>query len=167
MGQYLASPALNEGAIVPYRLENTLSPKGTVTRGICAIRDGYLQSVDEQKSIEKQGDVIFNTGADGRRKELAADTPASMNFWGFPPSVFPELHRYFAEFLKTSGGELKSECYIPLFADYLVQKNLLKIRDLHADSEWFGVTYQEDRPAAQKRMASLTASGVYPPTLWG
>jgi hypothetical protein len=89
-----------------------------------------------------------------------------MNFWGFPPTIFPDLRRYFGEFLKNEGKELKSECYIPLFADNLIKNNLLKIKTLSAESEWFGVTYQEDRPAAQKRMAELTEAGVYPPVLW-
>jgi hypothetical protein len=166
MGKYLTFPGLNEGAIIPYKLENTLSLKGTVTRGICDIRDGYLQSVDEQKAIEKHRMIIFNTTPDGKLFELTAETPVSMNFWGFPLAIFPDLRRYFDDFIQNFGNELKNECYIPLFADWLIQNNLLKIKALHADSEWFGVTYQEDHPAAQKRIIELTETGVYPASLW-
>jgi dTDP-glucose pyrophosphorylase len=165
MGAYLSAPDLKEGGIVPYRLEKTLSPKGTVTRGVCIVRDSYLVSVEELKSIEKQGNVIFNT-EEGKRRELAADTPVSMNFWGFPPDCLSPIKIFFEEFCKTSGKEPKSECYIPLAADWLIRNGHLKVKTLDADSEWFGVTYQEDRVEAQRRMAELTLTGVYPAQLW-
>jgi dTDP-glucose pyrophosphorylase len=166
MGKYLSQENLDEGAIVPYHLEKTLSPRGTVTRGVCVIEGGLLQTVDELKAIEKQGGLIFNTGTGGERRELAPDTPVSMNCWGFPPRILGDLRRYFDEFLKSSGGEPKSECYIPLAADWLIKNGLLKIRALDANSEWFGVTYKEDKEAAQKRMAELTRAGLYPSPLW-
>ncbi|MDR2745922.1 MAG: hypothetical protein LBB77_00620 [Treponema sp.] len=165
MGKYLAQENLDEGAIVPYGLEKTLSPRGTVARGVCVIGGGLLQTVDELKAIEKQGGRIFNTEA-GEKRELAPDTPVSMNFWGFPPRILKDLGRYFDDFLKTSGREPKSECYIPLAADWFIKNGLLKIRSLNAHSEWFGVTYKEDKEAAQKRMAELTTAGIYPSPLW-
>ncbi|GHV54854.1 nucleotidyltransferase [Spirochaetia bacterium] len=166
MGAFLKNDGAAEGAIVPYQLEKTLSPQGTVTRGVCKIKDDYLVSVDELKSIEKKDAVIYNTNSDGSRELLEPDTPVSMNFWGFPPAVFPDLERYFGDFLKTSGSEPKSECYLPLAADWLVKNRLLPIRVLKADSPWFGVTYKEDREAAVKRVSELTAGGMYPPSLW-
>jgi dTDP-glucose pyrophosphorylase len=167
MGAYLGAENLAEGAIVPYGLEKTLSPRGTVSRGVCTIEGGLLRTVEELKSIERQGGRIVNTGADGEKRELAPDTPVSMNFWGFPPRIIPELRRYFDEFLKSSGKDPKGECYIPLAADWFIKNNILKVRALKADSEWFGVTYQEDREAAQRRTAELTKTGVYPSPLWG
>jgi hypothetical protein len=89
-----------------------------------------------------------------------------MNFWGFPPSVFPDLHRYFDEFLKTQAGLPKAECYLPSAADWLIKNKLLKIRSLDADAPWFGVTYKEDREAAVKRVGDFTDAGVYPQALW-
>jgi dTDP-glucose pyrophosphorylase len=166
MGSYLADPANTGGAIVPYRLEMTLSPQGTVTRGVCEITGGFLSSVNELKAIEKKDGRIFNTGPDGTRQDLAADTPVSMNFWGFPVDIFPKLQSYFDEFLKTANADPKSECYLPLAADWFIKKGFLKIRSLDADSEWFGVTYREDREAAAKRIAELVAQGVYPASLW-
>jgi dTDP-glucose pyrophosphorylase len=165
IGKFLAAP-VTDGAIVPYDLEKTLSPQGTVTRGVCEIKDGYLTSVDELKAIEKQGGEIFNTGEDGVKRTLLSDTPVSMNFWGFPETIFPHLQRYFDDFLKTAGNQLKSECYLPLAADWFIKNGLLKIRVLRSDSAWFGVTYQEDRAAAVNRIADLVARGVYPPELW-
>jgi hypothetical protein len=107
-----------------------------------------------------------NTGDDGGKRVLLPDTPVSMNFWGFPPSVFPPLGEYFSSFIEARGRELKSECYIPLAADMLIQRGFLRIRALQADSEWFGVTYSEDRSSAVNRIAELTAAGVYPRRLW-
>ncbi|GHU83362.1 nucleotidyltransferase [Spirochaetia bacterium] len=167
IGKYLSSPGLAEGAIVPYRLEKTLSPQGTVTRGVCEVKGGYLASVDELTAIAREGDgVIYNTGADGVKRELAPETPVSMNFWGFPPAIFPDLERYFEDFLKNSGTQPKSECYLPMAADWFIKNKSLKIRVLEADSPWFGVTYKEDREAAVKRIGELTAQGVYPARLW-
>jgi dTDP-glucose pyrophosphorylase len=167
MGSYLGAENLEDGAIVPYGLEKTLSPRGTVSRGVCVIENGLLRTVEELKFIERQGETIVNAGADGERRKLAPDTPVSMNFWGFPPRILPELRRYFDEFLKCSGRDPKGECYIPLAVDWFIKGGLLKVRSLDADSEWFGVTYQEDREAAQGRMAELTKAGVYPSPLWG
>ncbi len=76
-----------DSAIVPYRLEKTLSPQGTVSRGVCSVKDGYLTGVDELTAIEKKDGRIFNTAADGETRELAPETPVSMNFWGFPPDA--------------------------------------------------------------------------------
>jgi NDP-sugar pyrophosphorylase family protein len=166
MGKYLADPAGTEGAIVPYNLEKTLSPQGTVTRGVCEVRNGYLASVDELKAIEKKDGRIFNTGEDGVKRDLAPDTPVSMNFWGFPVSIFPKLQTYFEDFLKTSGTQPKTECYLPLAADWFIKNKYLGIKVLKADSEWFGVTYKEDREAAVKRISQLVSEGVYPASLW-
>ncbi|MDR2480645.1 MAG: NTP transferase domain-containing protein [Treponema sp.] len=170
IGQHLSGPGADNPVIVPYQLEKTLSPRGTVARGVCEIKDDYLVSVDELTAIEKKDGRIFNTNSDGSIRELAADTPVSMNFWGFPPSILPEFKLYFDDFLKTFAadipGSLKSECFIPKAADKFIKQNIIKIRVLRANSGWFGVTYKEDREAAIKKLEYLTAAGVYPPSLW-
>jgi hypothetical protein len=166
IGAYLSSPEVKDAAIVPYKLEPTLSPQGTVARGVCEIEGDYLKSVDELLAIAKKDGVIFNTAPDGSIRKLASDTPVSMNFWGFSPSIITHLQKYFDDFLITSAGELKSECYLPRAADWFIQNKLAKIRVLRAGSEWFGVTYKEDREAAVKRLGELTAQGVYPEALW-
>jgi dTDP-glucose pyrophosphorylase len=166
MGKYLRDSANTDGAIVPFSLEKTLSPQGTVTRGVCEVAGGYLASVNELKAIEKKDGRIFNTGPDGERQYLAPDTPVSMNFWGFPAGIFPKLQDYFDGFLKTANSDPKSECYLPLAADWFIKNGSLKIRLLEADSEWFGVTYREDREIAAKRIAELISQGVYPASLW-
>jgi choline kinase len=170
IGKHLCGPGANEPAIVPYRLDKTLSPQGTVARGVCEIKDGYLVSVEELTAIERKDGRIINTGADGAVRELADDSPVSMNFWGFPPSILPLFKKYFDEFIYEFGadipGQIKSECYIPRAADQFIRQNIIKIKALRSDSQWFGVTYREDREIAVNELARLTAAGVYPESLW-
>jgi NDP-sugar pyrophosphorylase family protein len=166
MGRYL-SGAVTEASIVPYKLEKTLSPMGTVTRGVCTVKNGYLSSVDELLLIKREDDGrIYNTFPDGTKRELAPDTPVSMNFWGFSPSVIPAFHAYFNDFLQARGGELKSECYLPLAADSFIKTGKTAFKVLGADADWFGVTYKEDKETAIQRIEALTAQGIYPKGLW-
>jgi NDP-sugar pyrophosphorylase family protein len=167
MGKFLAESGNKEGAIVPYLLEPTLSKTGTVARGVCKISGGYIESIDELTAIEKRGGVIFNTASDGARQVLYSDTPVSMNFLAYPDSILPRFKQYFDEFIAASGAELKSECYLPKASDWFIRNGYLKMRVLNADSEWFGVTYKEDKDTAIKRLTELTGQGVYPDSLWG
>jgi len=171
IGKHFHSPAADEPVIVPYRLDKTLSAQGTVARGVCTITGDYLVSVEEMTAIEEKDGRIINTKAGGSICELAADSPVSMNFWGFPQSVLPEFKKYFDNFINTFAadvpGHIKSECYIPHAADQFIKNKIIKIKALWANSDWFGVTYREDREAAVQKLAELTAAGVYPPSLWG
>jgi hypothetical protein len=170
MAEHLRARDPAESAIVPYQLEKTLSPRGTVTRGVCTIKDGYLVSVDELSAIEKKDGHLFNTNADGSIRILADDTPVSMNFWGFPESIIPEFRKYFDIFLKSFGedipGRIKDECYLPSAADFFLKRDIIKLKALRANSDWFGVTYQEDRELAIGKITELTAAGIYPASLW-
>jgi len=171
LGAHLSGAAASEPAIVPYRLDKTLSSQGTVARGVCEISAGYLTSIDELFAIERKGAKVINTNPDGSARELADDTPVSMNFWGFPASVLPEFRKYFDDFLKTFAADMpaqiKSECFIPKAADWVIQQGIARIKALEANSDWFGVTYREDRETAIQKLADLTAAGVYPESLWG
>jgi hypothetical protein len=170
MGKYLGGPDSAVPAIVPYRLEKTLSPQGTVARGVCKVEGGSLAGVEELTAIEKKDGRIFNTAPDGSIRELAADTPVSMNFWGFPPNLLPEFKKYFDDFIKSFAadvkGQIKSECFIPKAVDYFIKQGIIKVNVLSANSSWFGVTYKEDREAAIKKLEELTSSGIYPDSLW-
>ena len=166
MGKFLGSGDIKDAAIVPYKLEPTLSPQGTVARGVCEIENGYLKTVDELTAIEKKDNKIFNTAADGSIRYLEAETPVSMNFWGFPAQIIPHLKKYFDDFLAVSGKELKSECYIPKAADWLIKNDIIKIKSLDVDSRWFGITYKEDLKEAIRYIEELTEKGVYQKKLW-
>jgi len=176
LGKYLrgsgggAGEPAGEPAIVPYRLDKTLSPQGTVARGLCEIKDDYLVTVEELTAIAEKDGTVFNTNPDGSIRRLAPDSPVSMNFWGFPPTILPEFKKYFDEFLSAFSADIpaqiKSECFIPKAADHFIKKGIAKIKVLKADSDWFGVTYKEDRESAVKKLAELTKAGVYPESLW-
>ena len=166
MGEFLSRADLKDGAIVPYKLEPTLSQMGTVARGCCKISGDYLVSIEELIAIQKKDGVIFNTEADGSRRELTPDTPVSMNFLGYPDSILPKFRQFFDDFIASYNGELKSECYLPKASDWFIKNNYLKMAAVRADAEWFGITYKEDKEAAIKRLAELSDQGVYPEPLW-
>jgi hypothetical protein len=151
-------------------MDKTLSAQGTVARGVCEIKDDFLASIEELTAIEQKNGRIINTNPDGSIRELAADCPVSMNFWGFPQTILPEFKKYFDEFLSAFAadipGRIKSECYIPRAADEFIKQNIVKIKALRADSDWFGVTYKEDRETAVRKLAHLTETGVYPERLF-
>ena len=167
LGSYLVNPTITQGYIVPYRLEKTLSDQGTVTRGICEIKNGALASVDEVTGIAREETGIFAPAGEGEEKtEFPPDTPVSMNFWGFPRSILPSLRKYFFEFLQDKDNLEKAECYLPKAVDWCIKSGLLPVRSLKADADWFGVTYKEDRESAANHIAALTAAGTYPSPLW-
>jgi len=170
MGRHLCNENGNAASIVPYRLDKTLSSQGTVARGVCEVKDGFLVSVDELTAIGEKDGKIFNTAPDGSIRHLLPETPVSMNFWGFPPDVLPELKKYFDDFLKTFAadpkGQIKNECFIPKAVDYFIKKGVVKVKVLPADSHWFGVTYKEDREAAIIKIEEMAAASIYPSPLW-
>ncbi|HUJ70720.1 MAG TPA: sugar phosphate nucleotidyltransferase [Verrucomicrobiae bacterium] len=149
-------------AMVGYTLRNTLSEHGSVSRGVCVCDpDGYLQAVTELTKIEKHG-----RGAQAEGRVLSGDEPVSMNFWGFTPALFPQLRERFEEFLRRSGHELKSECYIPTTVNELVAAGTARVKVLRTPASWFGVTYQEDKPRVTAGIRQLIARGDYPEKLW-
>ncbi|MCL2196554.1 MAG: hypothetical protein FWB77_02950 [Treponema sp.] len=170
MGKHLIGEEANMSSIIPYKLDKTLSPQGTVARGVCEVNAGFLAGVDELTAIEKKDGKIFNTAADGSVRGLSADTPVSMNFWGFSTEILPEFKKYFNDYLKTfaadPAGQIKSECFIPKAVDHFIKQGITKVKVLSANSDWFGVTYKEDREAAVKKLNEMEAAGVYPSPLW-
>ncbi|MGA2853990.1 MAG: sugar phosphate nucleotidyltransferase [Verrucomicrobiota bacterium] len=153
-------------AMVGFILRNTLSEFGSVARGVSRV-DGNncLTSIVEMLKIEPDGGGAKNTGADGKITRLTGDEAVSMNFWGFTPAVFEQLRTQFTAFLKKSGQEEKSECYIPATVGELVTTGQAKVKVLRTNDSWFGVTYREDRPRVVESVSKLIARGVYPQEL--
>jgi len=171
MHHYLAHLPIDQyryGTVV-YPLKHTLSPHGTVNRGICQInaRD-QLISVTECKNIQRHDDGTIRGTVDGKHTvEIEEHTYTSMNFWGLSPSIFPPLREYLVDFLRHRGSDPKAEIYIP---DVIMR--LIRERDAVVDvlrspqAEWFGVTYREDKPHVLQRIRALIANGTYPEKLW-
>jgi NDP-sugar pyrophosphorylase family protein len=153
-------------AMVGFILRNTLSEFGGVARGVSRV-DGnnYLTSIVEMLKIEPDGSGAKNTGADGHITKLTGDEAVSMNFWGFTPAVFEQLRTQFAAFLKKSGREEKSECYIPATVGELVAAGRAGVKVLRTNDSWFGVTYREDRPRVVDSIRRLIERGNYPEKL--
>ena len=153
-------------AMVGFVLRNTLSDHGTVARGVSHV-DGnnYLTSIIEMLKIEPDGGGAKNTGADGKIIKFSGDEAVSMNFWGFTPAVFGQLRTQFTAFLKKSGQEEKSECYIPATVGELVASGQARVKVLRTSDSWFGVTYREDRPRAVDSIRRLIQRGNYPEKL--
>ncbi len=150
------SPGSREFAMVGYRLENTLSAHGGVSRGICKADNGYLVSVVETKNIRQTESGIIGE-VDGKPIELTPDTIVSMNFWGFSPDVFPILTGRFREFLTEKGDQPAAEFFVTDALDSPVSSGEVRIKMLTTREKWFGVTYTEDREAVRDGLRSYLA----------
>ena len=165
----LALAPTGEGTMVGYRLKNTVSDNGTVSRGVCQVNHGSLGKVKETLKIKKYPDGrITDTADPDHEVPLDPESVVSMNFWGFTPWIFGEMEAYFHQFLRDlTPDQLKAECLLPVLVDRLITAGQLDVAVLHTDAVWFGVTYQEDRPVVARALARLHDSGVYPPSLKG
>jgi hypothetical protein len=145
-------------AMAGYRLDKTLSEHGTVARGICETgSDGLLGGVEELTDLARRADGSIGSGV----RTFAPDTPVSMNFWGFTPQVFSMLGGKLSEFLGANAGSEKAEFYIPSAVAGMISSGEATVRVIPTASDWFGVTYREDRPKVVESIARLVSSGVY------
>jgi hypothetical protein len=154
-------------AMVGFILSKTLSDFGSVARGICQVgATGELTGVLELTAIERDGAGAKNTSPSGEITALTGHELVSMNMWGFTPAVFPQLAAQFEAFLKDSGTELKSECYLPSTVNSLVAAGEASVKVLSSPDAWFGVTYREDRPSVVASIGKLIEQRLYPESLW-
>ena len=159
-------PQQGKATMVGYLLRNTISAHGTVSRGVCHVEDGHLTGIHEALKIQLFPDGSIADVADGQRRELAADMPVSMNFWGFMPSIFDQMEEYLDDFLRAlPPEEIKAECLLPNMVGDLLKKGRLSVSVLHSADRWFGMTYHQDRQAVARELARLHENGTYPPTL--
>lgn len=155
-------------AMVGFELRRTLSSHGTVARGVCRTDDqGRLSSVRELTRLLAVGDHVENQDPPESPLRLTGLEPVSLNMWGFTPVIFPQLEEVFREFLQAQGASPTAECYIPTVVDSLISRNACRVDVLPTSSQWFGVTYQNDRPGVVAAFADLAARGDYPTPLWG
>jgi NDP-sugar pyrophosphorylase family protein len=155
-----------ESCMVGYRIRNTLSPHGSVSRGVCETIDGYLSGINERTHIETDAAGVVRFFEDGTGTVMTGDETCSMNFWGFHPTFFQTLEAKFAAFLDAKGQELKSEWYIPNIVDEMINRRETRVKVLSCESQWFGVTYPEDRPTVVAALEAMHNEGKYPSPLW-
>ena len=147
--------------MVGYRVCNTLSENGTISRGVCTTNaEGNLTDVIE----EKNGTIVYTEN--DVDTPLAPETPVSMNMWGFTPEYFDYSEEAFRVFLAAHGQELKSEYYIPTLVNQLIGSGKATCKVLDTPSKWFGVTYAEDREQVVLKINRLIKEGVYPEKLF-
>ncbi len=153
--------------MVGYRVGNTLSDSGSVSRGVCEVdAENNLTNVVERTSIERKDGTIYFADENGKDVAIPDTTPVSMNMWGFTPDFFEYTEEAFVEFLKERGQELKSEFFIPLVVNDLIVEGKASCKVLDTPAKWFGVTYSEDRPEVVEKINQLIKDGVYPEKLY-
>jgi NDP-sugar pyrophosphorylase family protein len=149
--------AAGQTAMVGYPILNTLSPHGTVNRGICRTNGSILETVEEHTEIKEERDrSVTGLNLKNERVKVERDCLVSMNFWAFTPAIFQIIERDFIGFLKEQGSEMKSECYIPTVIDDMIRLGKAKCEVLPTNGDWFGVTYPADKERVQAKLRVLT-----------
>lgn len=157
----------NDYSMVGYRVGNTLSESGTVNRGVCSTDEhNCLTGVVERINIGRnaEGRVVYPDG--GNEVEIDENAPVSMNMWGFTPDYFRYSEEYFVNFLRENIEKEKSEFFIPIVVNDLIERRVARVRVLDTTARWFGVTYAEDRPAVVAKLEKLVKEGEYPTPLF-
>ncbi len=134
--------------MVGYKLGNTLSKNGTVSRGICEIENGFLKKVTEMTAIP------FDT-------DIPKDTVVSMNLWGFRKEILDLYEEGFIKFLEQKIDVPKSEFFITDVVDKLIHEMGQNLKVLTTDEKWYGITYKEDLPEIQEAIKKYTEAGIY------
>lgn len=172
IGKYLADlpeGAKNDYAMVGFRVGNTLSENGTVSRGVCSTnKEGNLTTVVERTKIERRDGKVQYLDDNGSWVTVDDNTPVSMNVWGFTPDYLEYSEEYFKEFLSDPRNmeNKKSEYFIPMMVNKLITDGTATVKVLDTTSTWFGVTYPEDREGVVERIKRLVDEGVYPSKLF-
>lgn len=156
IAEHLKSAEGGDFAMVAYELKNTLSSNGTVSRGVCEVKDGLLESVNEITKIDSQMTYEEN----GEKITLAADTPVSMNLWGITPYIFDELGEKFEEFLN-NADTLKDEFLIPVVIGNMAKEGKATVKVYKNKDVWYGITYREDLPSLKEAIGGYIDAGLY------
>jgi NDP-sugar pyrophosphorylase family protein len=153
-------------SMIGYEIGKTLSEHGSVSRGVCKVdAAGNLEEIVERTNVYKEFDVIVYE-ENGHKHPLEFDTRVSMNFWGFTPEIFNISLELFKEFAHANKDNPKAEFFIPLVGDHLIRTNKAVVKVIPTSSQWFGVTYKEDKPIVQESIDQLVKDGTYPENLW-
>jgi len=155
--KFLEKASPSHYAMVAYELGKTLSKNGTVTRGVCAIQDGFLSRVEECYGIHDDGSCLF----EGKETRLPMETPVSMNLWGLTPDFFDLLEAKWALFQKTADLE-KDEFLLPSVIGEAIAEKKATVKVFHNSDAWTGMTYKEDLPTVKANIQKLVDEGFYP-----
>ena len=167
LGKYLSemdaySP---EHSMVGYVLEKTMSRSGSVSRGVCTVKDNKLESIVENLKIYYEGDKIISEWPD-KKVELTGKEWVSMNLFGFSLKAFERFHSYWDDFISQNVSAEKTEALLPVAASDIIRNNEGIIKFFTSSEKWFGMTYPEDRAIVKEEIAKKISEGYYPENLW-
>lgn len=152
-----------EHSMVGYKLGNTMSKNGSVSRGICTVNNGYLKSIEENKNIYYEGKKIITENQD--KVELTGEEFVSMNLFGFTPKIFEFFENYWKDFINNNVQEMKAECLIPIAIGDMLNKNQGKVKFFTTNETWFGMTYSADKQVVKEEIEKKIKEGIYPEML--
>ena len=155
-------------AMVGFRLRNTVTANGSVSRGVCTERDGMLESITERTHIEQRGADAAYTEDGEHFVDLPGDTIVSMNIWGFTQPTVSEFWTRLGAFFEKEVplDPLKREFYLPSVVNQQLEEGTARVRVLPCEEVWHGVTYREDLASVKEAICALKAAGVYEERLW-
>lgn len=154
-------------SMLGYVLKNTLSDFGAVSRGVCSMDENhFLTTVTERHKIRRENSQILFTDENGEDHPLSESELVSMNFWGFHPSILPTIEQGFKAYAKANWQNPKGEFYIPYVVNHLIKTGKIDLKVIANDDQWFGVTYQEDKPIVQAAMKAMADGDQYPTPVW-
>ena len=169
MAKYLESidKDSHDFSMMAYRLKNTISEHGFVSRGECTVDEkGFLTNVVERTHIETVNGQLVRKDDESNLIPIDKNTVVSMNFWGFTPAYFKQTGKEFEEFIHDNADQLTAEFYIPYALNRFIKSQHATCRVFTSNDKWFGITYQEDKEATIEKINHLIEQGIYPENLW-
>lgn len=164
LSAHLKDAKASEYCMIGYVLENTLTEHGTVSRGVCQVKNGYLEDVVERTKISRVGDIAECHDGSGD-VQISLESIVSMNCWGFTPEIFDKVLEGFKKFLTNNGDNIKGEYYLPFSVKEMMDSGDCKVKVYSSADAWYGVTYREDTDMVVSSLAALKAAGKYPDKL--
>ena len=167
LGKHLSSIGNDstEHAMVGYVLEKTMSLNGSVSRGVCTVKDSQLESIVENLKIYFEDNKVISE-IDGKKVVLTGKETVSMNLFGFSPKAFEDFNIYWENFIKNNVTQEKTEALLPVVASDIIHAKKGTMKVYTSEESWFGMTYPEDREIVKAEIAKKIASGYYPEVLW-
>lgn len=141
--------------IITYPITSTLSEYGTVSRGICAVENGKLVKIVEHTKVSRKDGRLIHTAEDGHEVLIPEDAPANMNLFGFQQSFFEILDRECIKFFEAFIQDEKREFFLPSVVMQVIKENAGTITAISTTSQWFGMTYPEDRKEAVEKIRDI------------
>lgn len=172
LGKYLSgiSNDSTEHAMVGYILKNTMSRNGSVSRGVCVAKDGYLKSIVENTKIYYNGENYSGSeiisDLNGQQVSMSGEEVVSMNLFGFSPKVLDEFSQYWLDFKKSNIKELKAEALLPVATSQIINSGKGTVKVFTSQESWFGMTYPQDKQLVKDEISKKIEQGYYPEKLW-